>query len=99
MQDWLKHRIVQAAIQFRRRIAVTARMNGNRFDMDMGDRTYFLEADRDLPKPEVYDLAAWMIAALAMRRGVPVRFDMPVSQGKQWQSAELRHFGHSGFRR
>ena len=81
MQDWLKHRIVQAAIPFRRRIAVTARMNGNRFDMDMGDRTYFLEADRDLPKPEVYDFAAWMIAALAMRRGVPVRFDMPVSQG------------------
>ncbi len=80
MKHWLKHRIVKAALPHRHRIAVVARMNDNRFEMKMGDRAYFLEADHDLPNPEVYDFAAWMIAALAIRRGVPVRFDLPVSE-------------------
>jgi len=76
----LKHKLVRAALGFRKREIVCTEVTGNRFSMHVGGRAYFLEADRDLPPFKVYDFAAWAVAMLAMRRGIPVQFDLPVSE-------------------
>ncbi|NKB26556.1 MAG: hypothetical protein GKR99_02910 [Rhodobacteraceae bacterium] len=81
MIDWLKHQAVKAAQPYRKRIIVETKVEPHRFEFKMGDRVHFLEADRDLPEFETFDFAAIIIAALAIRRGVPVQFDLPVSEG------------------
>ncbi|NKB28614.1 MAG: hypothetical protein GKR99_14100 [Rhodobacteraceae bacterium] len=77
----LKHRAIRAAIPLRRRKSVITTVSANKVTLQIGDRTWFVEVDRDLPPFKTYDFVAWIAGALSLQKGLPLRLDLPVSQG------------------
>ncbi len=78
--------IVQPA---RRQVSAEIETKGTRLTLRMGKNSRYLEMDRPLPSFENFDFAVFILAALSMRRGTRIRFDLPVSQSAAFAVTRL----------
>ena len=70
-------------------LARLERSGPQRFELIIGKRRRFFQMDQEATDPEIYDFAAFLLAAYAMPRGLPLRFDQPVSQSAALAVARL----------
>lgn len=70
-------------------LARVAQSGPRRFELIIGNRRRFIQMDHDAADPETYDFAAFLLAAYAMPRGIPIKFDQAVTQSAALAVARL----------
>ena len=73
----------------RSRTKVDVDISGRRLTLRIGNRSRYMELNRPLPNFENFDFAIFTCAALAMRRALPLRCDLPISQSAACAIARL----------
>jgi hypothetical protein len=98
--DKIHRKFLNFVRPLRKNIQADVHTKGNRLTLQIGDKSRYFEMDRPLPAFDNFDFAVFALAAQSIRRGVCIRFDLPVSQsaanaaariGSIWQ-ARAPHF-------
>lgn len=85
----LRRHALNAVRRLRRLQVARLDTEGNRIVLEVAGRQRYFELSQPFPAFETFDFAAFALAAISMRRAIPIRFDLPVSESAARAVAHL----------